>query len=167
MYIQYRQWQFRAASANLAIILSSAQLYSIFFFKFTNSLFHLVSPLFITSTNIANMSKALAGASVLKPEIRLTQAVSQFVADLSSEQEAAFHAHKSHFERSPPDQSDVMRLTAEINRASLVKGNRSSFGSRMTNFLYAVQQFAAIGDVLVGGSQNVFACGIVSKVNRN
>jgi ankyrin repeat domain-containing protein 50 len=113
------------------------------------------------------MSKALASASVLKPEIRFAQAVSQFEADLSSEQKVDFHAQKSQFEKSPPDESDVMRLTAEINRASLVKGGRGCFGPRMNNFLYAVQQFAAIGDVLVGGSQNIFACGIVSKANQN
>jgi hypothetical protein len=113
------------------------------------------------------MSKALTSASVLKPEIRLAQAVSQFEADLSSEQKAAFHTQKSQFEKSPPDESDVMRLTAEINRESLVKGGRGCFGPRMNNFLYAVQQFAAIGDVLVGGSQNIFACGIVSKANQN
>jgi ankyrin repeat domain-containing protein 50 len=112
------------------------------------------------------MSKALAGASVLKPEIRLTQAVSQFIADLSSEQNAAFRANKSQFEKSPPDQCDVMRLVAEINRASFVKSGRSGFGPRTTNFLYSVQQFAAIGDVLVGGSQNIFACGIVSKARK-
>src|SRR6266480_1950279 len=61
-------------------------------------------------------------ASVLKPEIRFAQAVSQFEADLSSKQKAVFHTQKSQFEKSPPDESDVMRLTAEINRASLVKG---------------------------------------------
>jgi len=110
------------------------------------------------------MSKALASASILKPEIRLAQAVSQFAADLSSEQKDSFYAQKCHFEKSPPDESDVMRLTAELNRASLVKGGSSGdFGPRISNFLYAIQQFAAIGDVFVGGSQNIFACGIVSK----
>jgi ankyrin repeat domain-containing protein 50 len=109
------------------------------------------------------MSRALASASVLKPEIRLTQAVLQFEEDLSNEQKDAFRAHKSGFERSPPDQTDVIRLAAEINRACLIKGGRKVLGSQISNFLYAIQQFAAIGDVLVGGSQNIFACGIVSK----
>jgi hypothetical protein len=109
------------------------------------------------------MSQALASASSLKPEIRLTQAVSQFEADLSSEQKAAFRAHKYQSQKSPPDQSEVMRLTAEIDRTTRMNGGRSGFGPRMTNFLHAVQQFAAIGDVVVGGSQNIFACGVVSK----
>lgn len=113
------------------------------------------------------MSKALASASELRPEIRLAQAVSQFEAGLSSEQKATFRTQKSRFQKSPPDESDVMRLTVEINRASLAKGGRGGFGPRMNNFLHAVQQFAAVGDVLVGGSQNVFACGIVSKTNQN
>jgi len=125
--------------------------------------------LYYSFYNPRNMSKALASASVLKPEIRLAQAVAQFEADLSSEQKATFQTQKSQFEKSPPDESDVMRLTAEINRASLAKGGRGGFGPRMSSFLRAIQQFAAIGDVLVGGSQNIFACGIVSKptkVNR-
>lgn len=145
---------------------SSALHYSISSFKFTEVPVRLS---FVAIHNdyrdIADMSKALATASVLKPEIRLAQAVSQFAADLPSEQKAAFDAQNSQFEKSAPNEGDVMRLTAELNRASLLNGGSGSFGPRMSKFLYAVQQFTAIGDVLVGGSQNVFACGIVNKVN--
>lgn len=155
-------------TADLAIVFQfSLALFHFLFQIHERCLFNLLSPPFIVSTNLANMSKALASASVLKPEIRLAQAVSQFEAHLSGEQKAAFHTHKCQFEKSPPDERDVLRLAAEINRASLVKGGRGCFGPRMNNFLYSVQQFAAIGDVLVGGSQNVFACGIVSKINQN
>jgi hypothetical protein len=111
------------------------------------------------------MSRLLAIASPLKPEIRLAQAVSQFEADLSSHQKATFRTYRFQTQNDPPDARDVMRLTAEIDRHTGGKsGGGRCFGPRMTNFLYAVQKFAAIGDVIVGGSQNLIACGIWSIV---
>ena len=62
------------------------------------------------------MSVIVSNASRLKPEIRLAQAVSQFEADLSSEQKATFRTYRSQSRDSPPDARDVMRLTAEIDR---------------------------------------------------
>ncbi|KAF7507921.1 hypothetical protein GJ744_009955 [Endocarpon pusillum] len=113
------------------------------------------------------MSRALANASRLKPDIRLAQAVSQFEADLSSEQKNSFHTYRSQSLNSPPDPSDVMRLTAEIDcRVSGKVGGRC-FGPRLTNFLQGVQQFAALGDILVGGSQNLIACGVWSLVRMS
>ncbi|KAF2179093.1 hypothetical protein K469DRAFT_674764, partial [Zopfia rhizophila CBS 207.26] len=44
---------------------------------------------------------------------------------------------------------------------------RRCFGPRLTNFLQAVQQYAALGDVIVGGSQNVIACGVWSLVRMS
>lgn len=115
------------------------------------------------------MSAALATASRLKPEIRLAQAVSQFEADLSREQKARFCTYRSQSLDSPPDTSDVMRLTAEIDRHTYGKvvSGRRCFGPRLTNFLQAVQQFAALGDITVGGSQNIVACGIWSLVRMS
>jgi hypothetical protein len=108
------------------------------------------------------MSNALVNLSRLQPEIRLAQAISQFEADLSSDQKASLRTYRSQIQNSPPDPSDVMRLTAEIDRAAT--RSRRCFGPRMTNFLHAVQQFAAIGDVMIGGSQNLIACGVWSLV---
>jgi hypothetical protein len=110
------------------------------------------------------MSTVLATVSRLKPEIRLAQAVSQFEADLSNEQKTAFRTLKSQSLNSPPDTSDVMQLTAEIDRQISEKFGGRCFGPRFTNFLQGVQQFAAIGDVVVGGSQNMIACGVWSLV---
>lgn len=113
------------------------------------------------------MSDLLANARPLKPEIRLAQAVSQFEADLSTEQKATLRTYKSQSRHSPPDHSDVMQLTAEIDRrASGTSGGRC-FGPRLTFFLQAVQQFAAVGDVIIGGSQNLIACGIWSIVRMS
>jgi hypothetical protein len=111
------------------------------------------------------MSSALAKAAPLKPEIRLAQAISQFDASLSDEQKATLRADRVGLSKSPPDIRDVMRLTAEIDRRAAAKmaGGRC-FGPRLTNILQAIQQFAALGDVVVGASQNVAACGVWSLV---
>ncbi|KAH7194274.1 hypothetical protein DER44DRAFT_844066 [Fusarium oxysporum] len=97
----------------------------------------------------------------LKPDIRLAQAVSEFEAALTSEQKVAFRASRSSAAHVAPTMSDVMRLTAEIDlKATTKHGRGRCFGPRMTNLLNAIQQFAALGDVVVGGSQNLIACGV-------
>ena len=114
------------------------------------------------------MSTALATASRLKPEVRLAQAISQFEADLSSEQKAAFRIYRSQSQETAPDGSDVMWLTAEIDRRASARaggpGGSRCFGPRLTNMIQAAQQFAALGDVIIGGSQNLIACGVWSLV---
>jgi hypothetical protein len=110
------------------------------------------------------MATALQKASQLKPEIRLTQAIKGFEAELSSKQKAAFYATRSSAESSPPDQTDVMRLLSEMDKTSGVVVGKRCFGPRFTSFLEAVQRFAAIGDVVVGGSQNMAACGVWALV---
>jgi hypothetical protein len=114
------------------------------------------------------MSKILMNASRLKPEIRLAQAVSQFEADLSNEQKSTLLTFKSQSLSSTPSPSDVMRLTAEIDRRIIHNkiGGRC-YGPRFINFLQAAQQFAALGDVVVGGSQNIIACGVWSLVRMS
>lgn len=37
----------------------------------------------------------------------------------------------------------------------------------MTSFLQSVQQFAGLGDILVGGSQNLIACGVWTLVRMS
>ena len=113
------------------------------------------------------MSNHLAIVSRLKPEIRLAQAVSQFEADLSDEQKSTYRALKAQSLNSPPEPSDVMRITAQIDRQMSNKVGNRCFGPRFTNFLQGVQQFAALGDVVVGGSQNIVACGVWSLVRMS
>lgn len=122
------------------------------------------APLLVAFRDVASMSGPLASASRLKPEIRLAQAVSQFEADLSNEQKTTFHTYRSQSLDSSPNSSDVMRLTAEIDRRASAKVGNRCFGPRFTNFLQVVQQFAALGDIVVGGSQNIIACGVWSLV---
>jgi hypothetical protein len=106
------------------------------------------------------MALALSRASPLKPEIRLAQAVSEFEAALSQTEKATLNDDRITAQNSPPTELDVLRLTAEIDRkaSNMLSGGRC-FGPRLTNVLLAVQRFVAIGDVVIGGSQNLPACG--------
>ncbi|KAK7756616.1 hypothetical protein SLS62_001453 [Diatrype stigma] len=109
------------------------------------------------------MDLILSNAGKLKPEALLGQAINRFEAALSKEQKAAFEAGKINARASPPSIRDVMQLTAEIDLKTRASGRRC-FGPRMTKILEAVQQFASIGDVIIGGSQNLIACGVWSLV---
>ncbi|KAJ5170909.1 uncharacterized protein N7500_003692 [Penicillium coprophilum] len=98
--------------------------------------------------------------SGLKPEVKLGQAISEFVADLSTEQKARFNATRTQALASPPTIQDVRIITAEIGRLP----NGRFLGTRFINLIEAVQRFAALGDILIGGSQNIIACGVWSMV---
>jgi hypothetical protein len=113
------------------------------------------------------MSGALAKASSLKPEIRLAQAISEFEAELLNEQKSAFRTLRSQSLSTTPTPRDVMQLTAEVDRRISKKFGSQCFGPRFTNFLHGVQQFAALGDVVIGGSQNLLACGVWSLVRMS
>ena len=104
----------------------------------------------------------------LKAEIRLAQAISEFEASLSSEQKAVFRSDRSQTQTSPPVAGDVMRITAEIDlRAASRVGGGRCYGPRLTNVLATIQQFAALGDIIVGGSQNLIACAVWSLVQMS
>ncbi|KAH7414520.1 hypothetical protein DE146DRAFT_741935 [Phaeosphaeria sp. MPI-PUGE-AT-0046c] len=112
------------------------------------------------------MALIISNAARLKPEIRLANAVSQFEASLSAEDKAAFRDQRLQALKISPDTMDVMRFTAQIDRVLSGKTARC-LGPRFTNFLSTVQQFAALGDVIVGGSQNIVACGVWSVVRMS
>lgn len=105
----------------------------------------------------------IAKAAALKPEIRLAQAVSEFEASLAEQHKATFRSYRSRSWEKAPESSDVMRFTAEIDlRTAQQIGGGQCFGPRLTNILQAAQQYAALGDVVIGGSQNIIACGVWS-----
>lgn len=109
------------------------------------------------------MALVLREIAGLKPDIRLAQAVSEFEAALSAEQKVTFRASRTAALSTAPTMSDVMRLTAEMDlKAASKHGRIRCFGPRLTNMLQAIQQFAALGDIVVGGSQNLIACGVWS-----
>ena len=94
-------------------------------------------------------------------------AIREFEKDLSPQEKREFHTYRQQMSETPPTTNDVMRLTAQIDRPASGKGCHRCFGPRFTNFLQAVQQFAALGDVIVGGSQNIIACGVWSLVRMS
>ncbi|KAK0710834.1 hypothetical protein B0H67DRAFT_684565 [Lasiosphaeris hirsuta] len=90
------------------------------------------------------MALALHSATPLASETLLSQSISEFERVLSSkEQKSSFRNFRSQALRSAPRPEDAMRFTAELSTA---------------------QQYAAIGDVIVGASQNILAAGIWSLV---
>ncbi|GFG06232.1 vegetative incompatibility protein HET-E-1 [Aspergillus udagawae] len=109
------------------------------------------------------MEGPIANASKLKPEIRLAQALADFKAVLSTDRRARFDESIAAFKDHPPDANDVNRLTAEINR-DIQQTTRRCYGPRFVHVLQAVQQYASIGDVLIGGSQNLVASGVWAAV---
>lgn len=110
------------------------------------------------------MSLALSRASRLKPEIRLAQAVSELVAALPLGQKAAFNSIRSQAQAAAPTITDVMQLTAEIDRRALSKVGGQCFGLRFMSFIQSIQQFVALGDIVVGASQQIVACGLWAVV---
>lgn len=111
------------------------------------------------------MASVLAQVEPLKADVRLAQAISQFEADLSAREKDEFRTARTRSCASSPTIQDVMRLTAEIDRCTAhnLRGGRC-FGPRFTNVLQSIQQFAALGDIIVGGSQNLIACGVWTLV---
>jgi hypothetical protein len=114
------------------------------------------------------MSLALSRIGRLKPEVELGKAVSDFESILSVEERTGFQIIKGQTLSCPPSIRDVMALTAEIDqKARSQNGGPYSyrcFGPRFTKVVEAVQQYASIGDVIIGGSQNLIACGVWAAV---
>ncbi|EXJ91683.1 hypothetical protein A1O3_00233 [Capronia epimyces CBS 606.96] len=103
------------------------------------------------------MAVALRTAAPLKPEIRLAQTLSEFESILSDSQKLGLRAYKN---QTAPETTDVMRLTAEIDRNNGRRRSRRCVGPRFSSILQAVQQFSTIVDTIVGGSQSLLASAI-------
>lgn len=99
----------------------------------------------------------ISKAATLKPGIRLAQALSEYEAILVDDQKAKLRISRG---QSPPEATDVMRLTAEIDRNASQSRNSRCVGPRLMNLLQSVQQFSTVVDVVVGGSQSQIACAI-------
>src|SRR5258707_63211 len=100
------------------------------------------------------MAVALRHAAPLKPEIQLAQALSEYEAILTDDQKTKLRTYHG---QPPLGVTDVMRLTAEIDRENSHRKGRRCVGPRLTNVLQAVQQFSTIVDTIVGSSQSQIA----------
>ncbi|KUI69629.1 Vegetative incompatibility protein HET-E-1 [Cytospora mali] len=112
-----------------------------------------------------NTSKWLSTLSgSLKPEVRLGLAISEFAQALDED-------HKHDFRRMQNASnnqltgSDVIKVTEQINKDGERRHSTwRPYGTRVHSFLSRLQMFASIGDVMIGGSQNLIATGVWSAV---
>ncbi|KAK3690486.1 hypothetical protein B0T22DRAFT_537132 [Podospora appendiculata] len=87
-----------------------------------------------------------------------TPSIFEFEAALPATHKSSFRNLRALARNSPPSPSDVMCITAEINLQT--RGKTCCLGPRFTNVLRTIRQYAALGDVVIGGSQNIIACGV-------
>jgi len=105
-------------------------------------------------------------SSNLPADLRLAQAVSEFAQALDGPTKQRFRELQVQLTAAAPSATDVIRLTEQLNREG-VKRHASwqpAAGTRVGGFLRRLQQFAASGDVLIGGSQNLIASGVWASV---
>lgn len=108
------------------------------------------------------MSTAIAQAARLRPEIRLAQSISDFRTSLDALHQATF---KTYHSSSPPIVQDVIRVTEEINYDGSRKHKSwRPYGTRLYSILERIQLFTHVGDILVGGAQNMIASGVWAAV---
>ncbi|KAK2049732.1 hypothetical protein LZ31DRAFT_286367 [Colletotrichum somersetense] len=111
-----------------------------------------------------NVSSALIATGTLGPEVRLAQAISEFSVSLR-EDKLAHVRFKNLQTRTPPDATEIIRLTEELNRDGARQHRSwSPLATRLVAVLERICQFAPIGDVFVGGAQNLLAAGVWAAV---
>ncbi|KAK0662494.1 NACHT domain protein [Cercophora samala] len=110
------------------------------------------------------MALALRSAGGLSPDVILAQAISEFECALPKAQKSTFRTLRSQALRSGPQPDDVLRFTAELNLRCKSRSGTRCLGPRFTSILQTAQQYAALGDVVVGASQNILAAGLWSIV---
>lgn len=102
----------------------------------------------------------------LPANLRLAQAVSEFAQVLDDPSKQKFRELQVQLSTTSPTNADVIKLTEELNREGAKRHAswRPAEGTRAGGFLRRIQQFAASGDVLIGGSQNLIASGVWATV---
>lgn len=109
-------------------------------------------------------SKQLALAGRLKPEARLGVALSEFAQVLDSKRREEFRKSQSSTGLAPSG-SDVIGFTETLNREGRRRHKQwGQDGTRVGSLLARVQCLSSIGDVVVGGSQNLIASGVWGAV---
>lgn len=109
-------------------------------------------------------SKQLVLSGRLKPEARLGLEISNFAQSLDDDRRGEFRRMQT-AKGGQISGWDVIKVTEEINQ----EGGRSHrswrpHGTKVGGFLSRIQTFASIGDVLIGGTQNLIATGVWSAV---
>lgn len=95
----------------------------------------------------------------LKPEVRLGVAVSEFAQTLDDDRKREFR--KMQTAGTQLSGRDAIRVTEELNRDSERRHcTWRPYGTKCGKFLDRLQTLANIGDVMIGGSQNVIATSV-------
>lgn len=106
------------------------------------------------------ISKALTLSGKLKPEARLGVALSEFAAALNERDRSRFTSMRAKSKKAP-SADDVIRMTEELNREGARRHKTwQPYSTRLGAFLSGLQSLASLGDVVIGGSQNLIACGV-------
>lgn len=100
------------------------------------------------------MQVILSQPSKLKAQVRLGRAISEFYESLDTENKALFNSYKDAARTAAPVLGDIQQVAAEIDRKA-----RKPCGDRFKRVLEALQQFVAVGDVVIGSTQNMLAAG--------
>jgi hypothetical protein len=116
------------------------------------------------------MSLTSLSSGQLGADVRLSHAVSEFEADLTSEQKLTFRKQCSEALEHPPKTSDIIHLMASIDSDASRPQNglqARCVGPRLANVLEAIQQYASLGETIVGESHNLIACEVWALVETS
>ena len=103
------------------------------------------------------MAIALTNAARLKPEIQLSLALQEFESVLDQDQRARLNVYK---EESPPGACAPLAFASLLDRCLEIQHGQRRLGPKAMNLLQGTQQFAAVIDFFVGGSQNLIASSV-------
>lgn len=100
------------------------------------------------------MEVILPQSSKLKAQVRLGMAIKAFYESLSKENQAIFNSYRDAAHATAPGLDDIRQIAADINRNS-----GKPRGDRFKRVMETLQQFVAVGDVVIGSTQNMLAAG--------
>ncbi|KAK7697320.1 hypothetical protein SLS64_013668 [Diaporthe eres] len=103
------------------------------------------------------MEVILSQSSKLKAQVRLGRAINAFYESLDTENKAIFNSYRDAAHAAAPGLGDIRQIAAEIDLKA-----RRPCGDRFKRLLEALQQFVAVGDVIIGSTQNMLAAGVWS-----
>ncbi|KUI54145.1 hypothetical protein VP1G_01639 [Cytospora mali] len=100
----------------------------------------------------------------LKPQVRLGLAISEFAQALDEDRKHDFRRMQD-ASNNQLSGADVIKVTEQINKDGERRHSAwRPYGTRVHSFLSRLQMFASIGDLMIGGSQNLIATGVWSAV---
>ena len=103
------------------------------------------------------MAVALTNAARLKPEIQLSLALQEFESVLNLDERSRYDVYKA---ESSPGTGAPLALASLLDRCLELQHGRRRLGPKALSLLQGTQQFSAVIDVFIGGSQNLVASSV-------